>query len=193
MNLRGLLLFGWAGLAGAAELSPAAPAAVQVKAVPDAAAVIPDELPMDTSAAAERIDRFALEGPRFLKDVTRIPLVELRKLAPVRSEQAKKAANLHDPVKVDEFRTLSFDGLEIYGFMGDQGELWPIRITVSSAAWDIADDLKVGSDAARVLEILGEPATRHPQAWLYQGVIQNVNFYLRQDKVEKIEFIYYLD
>jgi hypothetical protein len=189
------LLLGWAGAVGAAELRPEGPAKVVVEAAPEATSVAAEELPPDTSAgaSAERIDRFVLEGPRFLKNVTRMPIAELRQLAPLRSEQAKKAANPHDPLKVDEFRTLSFEGLEIYGFMGDHGELWPVRITVTSAAWEIAEDLKVGSDAARVTDILGEPTTRGPEAWLYQGVIQNVNFFLRRDKIETIEFIYYLD
>lgn len=192
MIARALILAGLAAAVSAAELNSAA---VQLEAAPEVPVVIPEELPPDTSIGARtaRIDRFALEGPRFLKDVTRTPLATLRTLAPLQGEQVKKAANLHDPLKLDEFRTLTFDGLEIYGFIGDQQELWPIRITVSTVVWEIADDLKIGSDAAKVKEILGEPNVSQPEVWLYQGNFQNVNFYFRQNKIDKIEFIYYLD
>ena len=195
MNARLFLLLAWAGTVSAAELVSGSSVQVQVEAAPEVPLVAAEELPPEppVSANADRVDQFALEGPRFLKNVTRMPIAELRQLAPLRGEEVKKAANPHDPLKVDEFRTLSFEGLEIYGFMGDQGELWPVRIAVTGAAWDIANDLKVGSDAARVTELLGEPTTRGPEAWLYQGAIQNVNFFLRRDKIEKIEFIYYLD
>ena len=192
---RALLLVAWAGAAGAVSLVPEGPAEVVVEAAPAAPPVVAEELPPESPAAITpaRIDRFALEGPRFLKSVTRIPIATLRALAPLRQEQVKKAANPHDPLKVDEFRTLTFDGLEIYGFMGDQGELWPVRISVSSPDWEIAEDLRVGSDAARVQTVLGEPTTSSTEARLYQGDIQNVNFFLRDGKIAKIEFIYYLD
>ena len=182
------------------EARPAVESPAEVKAEPDsvppaepsAAEAPPAEAPSAEQLAA-RIDRFALEAPRFLKDTTRVPLAELRKLGALRQETVKKAANAHDPVKIDTYHTLEFDGLEVYGYLGDQQELWPIRIVVSTDAWEIADDLSVGADSERLLAVLGEPGSHAPEAWLYQGGIQNVNFYLKKNRITKIEFIYYLD
>jgi hypothetical protein len=186
-------------LCWAAAIQVHAQSKVELQALPDVPREIPGEPLPEVSPAVPsapddaRIDRFVLEGPRFLKDSTRLSLKDVRALGPVRKEQVKKAPNLHDPLKVDEFRTFSFDGLDLYGFMGDQQEFWPIRVVVSSASWEIAESLAVGSPAARVEEVLGKPATRTPELWTYSGEIQNVNFHIRGERIIKIEFIYYLD
>jgi len=187
-----IALLAWAGSTAG---QPERPVDVVVEAAPVTPLATPETLPTTTPASklAARVDRFVLEGPRFLSSVARMPLAELRGLAPLLSERSSQVANPHDPVKLDEYRTLVFEGLEIHGYLGDHGDLWPVRITVSNPRWAIADDLNVGSDVMRIKEVLGEPAVSRPEAWLYQGAFQSVNFTLQKDRIEKIEFIYYLD
>jgi len=144
-------------------------------------------------ADAAGIDDFVLHGPLFLPGTETVPIAAIRSLGKLERESVRKVANRLDPIKIDEFRTFVFDGLEIYGYVGDRQELWPIRITVTKPPWPIRDGLVVGSDASRVVALLGTPTDATPDVLTYHGDTQSVNFYLDGGRIVKIEFIDYLD
>jgi hypothetical protein len=139
------------------------------------------------------IDRFILNGPLFLPGTATVPMAAIRSLAELERETVRRVANRLDPIKVDEFRTFIFDGLEIYGYVGDRQELWPIRITVTRPSWKIQDGLTVGSDASRVTAQLGAPNETTANALMYRTDTQSVNFYFDAGRIVKVEFIYYSD
>jgi len=144
-------------------------------------------------ADAAGIDDFVLRGPLFLPGTTTVPIAVIRSLGELERESVSRAASRLDPIKVDEFRTFVFDGLEIYGYVGDRQELWPVRITVTKPQWPIRDGLAVGSAASRVAERLGAPTEVTPDVLTYHGDTQNVNFYLDAGRITRVEFIYYQD
>lgn len=144
-------------------------------------------------ADATGIDDFVLHGPLFLPGTATVPVAAIRNLGKLERESVRRVANRLDPIKVDEFRTFVFDGLEIYGYVGDRQELWPIRITVTRPRWQIRDELTVGSAAGRIAALLGAPTEATPDVLTYHGDTQSVNFYLGAGRIARVEFIYYPD
>ncbi len=139
---------------------------------------------------AARIDRFVDEGPQFLGKKT---LPELRKLGVLKREKVEKSPNPHIPGKVVEYRTLVFDGLEIYGDVHEPQKLAPIRVVVTSSKWQIQNGLSVGSPETSVTEALGKPNKVHGGSLEYCGETDCVYFFTAKGKVTKIEFSFYAD
>jgi len=144
----------------------------------------------DQSTRESKIDRFAWDGPLFLKDKS---LPALRRLGQLKAESVQKAANRHNPAQTDEFRTLRFDGLEIYGFVGASQELWPIHVTITDVHWKVLHGLDVGAPSERVLNVLGQPKEMTGNIMTYQGETERVDFHVSKNRITKIEFHYYLD
>jgi hypothetical protein len=136
------------------------------------------------------IDRFVRSGPLFLSDTS---LAAVRELGTLRSESVKRLVDPYDPLRVDEFRTLVFDGLEIYGLVDARQVVWPMRVTVTQPQWKIRDDLGVGTSVERLVAVLGAPAERTAEVLLYRGQAEYVNFFARGERIERIEFIYYAE
>lgn len=107
-------------------------AALLVTAVPAAGA---DAVAADPAA----IDRFVLHALPLLPGTSTVPITAIRSLGALERESVRKVVNPLDPIEVDEFRSFGFDGLEIYRYVGDQEELWPIRVTVTGSQWQIGD------------------------------------------------------
>src|SRR5207249_10441382 len=120
----------------------------------------------EQSTRESKIDRFAWDGPLFLKDKS---LPALRRLGQLKAETVEKAANRHNPAQTDEFRTLRFDGLEIYGFVRASQEFWPIHVTITNVHWKVLHGLDVGAPSERDLKVLGQPKEMTGNIMTYQG------------------------
>jgi hypothetical protein len=141
-------------------------------------------------ARLARVDEFAWHGPLFIHSEL---LESVRSLGPLLQEEIKTAPNQHDPSQLDEFRTLIFDGLELYGWVAPAELFKPIRVVVTTSQWQIRDDLDVGTSAARIEKALGPPTEAKGGMLRYEGETERVNFYVRGNEIAKVEFLYYLD
>jgi hypothetical protein len=136
------------------------------------------------------IDKFVREAPVFIVDNS---LQALRTIGLLKKETVKEVPNPHIPDKLEEFRTLTFDGLVLYGHMRSPEELSPIKITVTGTRWNILHDLNVGTPADGIEEILGPPTEKSDDLIIYRGETERVKFYIKGDTIKKIELIYYAD
>jgi hypothetical protein len=136
------------------------------------------------------IDSFVREAPLFIKDKS---IEGLRKLGELKNEIVKKSSNPHDPTKTDEFRTLIFEGLEIYGFIHPPQKFWLIQIIITKPEWKILNDLNVGSPAERIIKVLGKPNKEFDNMRHYRGETESVTFYIKGNKIIKIVLDYYVD
>src|SRR5512133_827181 len=141
----------------------------------------------ESSAVFEKIDQFVYDGPLFLKDKT---LAQERQLGVLKNEKVTFEANPHvDDAKI-EFRTLQFDGLEVSGIV-DKESFSAISVTVTDPRWQILHDLNVGSPAARVPQVLGQPPrSMNGPVEEFTGLTETVKFTVSQGKISKIDFIY---
>jgi len=162
-------------------------AALWLTAVVPAASAAP---PQSDPAA---IDRFVRYGLPFLPGTSTVAISAIRSLGALEGESVQKVANPLDPLKVDEYRHFAFNGLGIDGYVGERGELWPVRVVVTGAQWKILHDLGVGVPAGRVIDVLGAAAETTADVLAYHGDTQSVNFHLHAGLVVKVEFIYYQD
>lgn len=152
--------------------------------------VFASEQPDAVLVRMEMIDRFVSEGAQFLGKKT---LPNLRKLGVLKHEKVEKSPNPHMPGKVIEYRTLVFDGLEIYGDIPEPQKLAPIRVVVTSSKWEIQKGLSVGSPISRVTETLGQPNKTNGGTLEYCGETDCVYFSATKGKVSKIEFSFYAE
>jgi hypothetical protein len=136
------------------------------------------------------IDRFVRTAPTFIQGKS---LEDFRKIGDIHDEIIKTVPNPHVPTKTDEFRTLKFDGLEIYGLVHSPKEFWPIKLTVFSPRWKILNDLNVGSPAQLIYDALGNPTKQSDDLKQYCGETECVNFQIKGGVISKIVFNYYAD
>jgi hypothetical protein len=102
----------------------------------------------------EKIDHYVLNAPLFPKDSS---LNTAKALGVLQHEDIKKAPSQHIVGEVVEYRTLVFDGLELYGRIKQGTEFLPIRITITRYTWKLRDGLDVGAASDHIQEILGVP------------------------------------
>jgi len=138
----------------------------------------------------EIIDSFVRKAPLFIEEKS---LEGLRKLGKLKNEIVKKTSNRHNPNKKDEFRTLIFKGLEIYGYVHSSQELWLIQIIITKSDWKILNDLNVGSPAERIFKVLGKPDKEIVNMRQYHGETETIRSYITSDKIKKIVLNYYFD
>lgn len=144
-------------------------------------------------AKKEAIDQFAYSGPLFLKGKSN--LAELRLLDSVLHEQHEEKSNPYDEKLKDEFVSLDFDGLEIYGRIDKRVSMnfLPIRIKITSPKWSIWGGLDIGADAKMVKNKLGTPTKNTVGSEEYCGETECVVFYVKSGKISGVEFFYYAD
>jgi len=97
-------------------------------------------------------------------------LQQIRTLSTLLSEKIEKAPNPHVAGQIDEFRTLTFVGLELYGLVTPTLEFWPITAVITTARWNVRDGLNVGASAVRIERVLGPPMEKTGAVLEYQGV-----------------------
>ena len=148
-----------------------------------------------TSGKAEKIDKFVSTAPIFLncKSVLNVKLSDVKKLVKINKEYITKSANKYNKNKIDEFLTLQFDGLEIYGYLKSPSELWLIHVTITSHRWGILYGLIVGSDASRISQYLGTPVEQKKNMKIYYGESERVEFSTEGNRISKVELFYYMD
>ena len=137
-----------------------------------------------------KIDQFVHDAPLFMKGKS---LSELRKLGTLINERLDKSPSKYITDKIEEYITLQFDGLEIYGWVRSPEELAPIRITVTKSHWHILKGLDVGAPTEHILQTLDQPTKEMKNIFEYCGETECVRFYLAEGKISKVEFIYYAD
>jgi len=138
-----------------------------------------------------RVDEFVWDGPLFMKG--RRTLQQVRNLSRLLGEKVQKSPNPHVGGQIDEFRTLTFEGLELYGRVTPAQEFSPITAVITTPRWRIRNGLDVGSSAARVASVLGQPMQTTGAILEYQGESERVNFHVGNGIIKKIEFFYYAD
>jgi hypothetical protein len=137
-----------------------------------------------------KIDKFIYEAPLFMKGKS---LYEIRNIGKPNREFIENKPNSHDVKTIDTFITLQFDGLEIYGYLKSEDELWPIRVTITKPQWKILDALDVGAPISRIEKVLGPPKEREKNLRKYCGETECVFFYINKGRISKVEFYYYFD
>ena len=120
-------------------------------------------------------------------------LQHVRGLSSLLKEKIEKAPNRHSPQQIDEYRTLTFEGLELYGRVTPTQEFQTITTVITSAKWKVRHDLNVGTNASRVETLLGPPLQRTNKVLRYQGESERVNFYVEKGIIKKVEFWDYVD
>jgi hypothetical protein len=132
-------------------------------------------------ASHTRVDEFAWHAPLFIHSEL---LEDLRSLGPLLHEDVATMPNTHDPNQLEEFRTLVFDGLELYGWVAPAGSFKPIRAVVTNSRWRIGDGLDVGTTAARIETVLGPLTEVSDSVFRYEGETERVNFHVHGDEPE---------
>jgi hypothetical protein len=136
------------------------------------------------------IGRFTVEGPLFLKKQE--TLESIRKLGPLKSQKITQQPDPYRPAQLEEYHTLQFDGLEIYGRVEiNRRDFRPVRVTVYAPEWKILHGLGVGTPSQRIEEILGQPNDRGPGLLKYNGEVDQVHFHVRNGAITKVVFIYF--
>jgi hypothetical protein len=138
-----------------------------------------------------RIDEFVWEGALFMKGHRTLP--QVRRLPTFRDEKIQKAANPHVNGQTDEYRTLRYEGLEVYGLVTPSLEFRPIRMSITTSRWKIRDGLVVGTSPARIARVLGPPTVHTGSVVQYQGETERVSFHVENGIITKIEFLHYAD
>lgn len=136
------------------------------------------------------IDKFVHDAPLFLKDTS---LHVLRKLDHLKNESIIDKENPHITGEKLEFRTLTFNGLTIYGRVLNKSELRPIIIRVTDPCWKIFYGLNVGTNSDRIEQKLGTPTKEYSYVKQYCGETECVNFHTKSSEIIEVELIYYED
>ena len=136
------------------------------------------------------IDKFVHDAPVFLKDTS---LKALRKLNSLKGESVTDSPNPHVAGEKIEFRTLTYNGLTIYGRVLNKSKLSPIQITVTDSRWKILNNLNVGTSSERIEQKLGIPTKEYSGVKQYCGETECVNFHAKERKITKVELNYYSD
>lgn len=134
-----------------------------------------------------RVDQYLRQTPAFLHDRS---LAALRALGPLQHEHTRTLTDPYDPIRVNEYRTLVFEGLTIDGLVVSGQDLWPTRVTVTTAGWEMPERLNVGSAIEHVVAVLGAPSGSTPAVLAYPGASESVNFSVHNDRIIRIELIY---
>lgn len=139
----------------------------------------------------EAIDRFAWDGPLFLKAESE---KDVRKLGEVRGESSEVVPNPHVDGTI-KYTKLEFKGgLKIFfRTVGPRAVVQFLSVTVSSPKWPIKSELNVGAPLARVLTVLGAPNERKGEEVVYFGMTEQVIFRINNERVSEVEFSYYAD
>jgi hypothetical protein len=137
-----------------------------------------------------KIDKFVCNALLFIKGKS---LHEIRNIGKLNHEFTENKPNSHDAKIIDTFITLQFDGLEIYGYLKSQDELWPIRVTITKPHWKILDAIEVGVPISRISKVLGQPKEQGKNLRKYCGETDCVSFYINKGVISKVEFYYYVD
>lgn len=140
---------------------------------------------------SRHIDEFAWTGPLFIKGLR--SLKQVRRLSLLRSETVTTVPNPFIDGETNEFRTLTFEGLKISGLVRSNGDFGLTSLVITSAKWQVRDGLGVGTRAARIAGILGPPVEKTEALLRYRGDVEQINFYIANDVITKLEFFYYFD
>ena len=138
-----------------------------------------------------RIDEFVWDGCLFMKG--RQSLHQVAALSTLLKEKIEQAPNRHVPGQINEYRTLTFDGLELYGLVKPNKEFRTITTVITSSKWKVRHRLDIGTNAGRIEKILGPPMTRENAVLRYEGESERVNFYVENGIIKKVEFLHYVD
>jgi hypothetical protein len=119
-------------------------------------------------------------------------VASIRKLGPLKSQKITQQPDPYNSAEIEEYHTLQFDGLEIYGRVEiNHRDFRPVRVTVSGPSWKILHGLGVGTPAQRIEEVLGQPNDSGEGILKYNGEVDQVHFYVKNSTITKVVFIYY--
>ncbi len=138
-----------------------------------------------------RIDEFVWDGRLFMKG--RLSLQQVTALSTVLKQEIAQAPNRHLPGQINEYRTLVFEGLELYGLVTPTQEFWTITTVITSSKWKVRHGLGIGTSASRIENVLGPPMERANGVLRYEGESERVNFHVENGVITKLEFVHYVD
>lgn len=137
------------------------------------------------------VDRFAWEGPIFLKEKS---IEAIRALGKIRHETTETISNPHREGVIHLHRITFSEGLEIYvRTFGSPVQTQIIHVTITSPKWPVKDGLNVGAPVSRVIDVLGEPARKDHERVMYFGETEQVIFLTKRGTIKSVEFLYYAD
>jgi hypothetical protein len=136
------------------------------------------------------VDRFAWEGPIFLKEKS---IEAIRSLGKIRYETTETISNPHVEGVIHLHRITLSEGLEIYvRTFGSPVQTQIIHVT-TSPKWPVKDGLNVGAPVSRAIDVLGEPARKDHERLMYFGETEQVIFLTKSGTIKRVEFLYYAD
>ena len=152
------------------------------------------------SAVADPVLRAALKRQaeidayieRALPDIKPRPLSEFRIIAPLLGEKASRAQNPHVPSQIDDYRTLRFRGLTVYGRVEDE-DLIPVTATVTTRDWKLAKGLNIGTELTDVFVHLGPATERKDGVYDYCGESDCIQFVESHGHISEIRLKFYMD
>jgi len=144
----------------------------------------------------ERINRLVNDGLDFkLGDsVNEI----IKTLGQPKDIKVEKERNVHYPNEImDEIHRLYYDGLSIEIYKATEGNKELLQtLSVTSNKFKVKLGLNVGVTKPEIKRALGRPSKDRGNAWSYvctDGYEHEVRFYFANDKVNKIEWSYWID
>ncbi len=137
------------------------------------------------------VDRFAWEGPIFLKEKS---IEAIRALGKIRYETTETISNPHGEGVIHLDRVTFSEGLEIYvRTFGSPVQTQILHVTITSPKWPVKDGLNVGAPVSRAIDVLGEPARKDRERLMYFGETEQVIFLTKGGTIKSVEFLYYVD
>ncbi len=137
------------------------------------------------------VDRFAWEGPIFLKEKS---IEAIRALGKIRYETTETISNPHGEGVIHLDRVTFSEGPEIYvRTFGSPVQTQILHVTITSPKWPVKDGLNVGAPVSRAIDVLGEPARKDRERLMYFGETEQVIFLTKGGTIKSVEFLYYVD
>ena len=119
-----------------------------------------------------------------------LSLVDLRKAGTVISETSRLLANRHDSKQQDEVRALGFDGLlvEVVFPNRDYDHGLIFHIVVTKPLWKMQHGIAVGTNVKELETVLGQPDERESGRMKYCGDRACGVFFVRDNRIVRVEF-----
>lgn len=110
----------------------------------------------------------------------------------------EKIKNVHYPDEIiDEIHKLFYDGLYIEIYKATEGNKEMLQaLSITSEKFKVKWGLNVGISKDEIKKVLGNPSKDVDNVWSYvdsDGYENGVRFFFRNDKVNKIEWSYWID
>jgi hypothetical protein len=143
----------------------------------------------------ERINEFVNDGLDFKLGESIGEII--KNLGNPKNIKVEKIKNVYYPDVIDEINKLFYNGLYVEIYKATEGNKEILTaLSVMSYKFKVKWGLNVGASKDEIKKVLGNPSKDVDNVWSYvdsDGYEDEVRFYFKNDKVNKIEWSYYID